>query len=122
LYGAKKEEGAWTIPKGLLEADEPPKVAAEREVLEEIGLVLHAPLTRRLDAKASGEILLIWLAEADLDLTAFRATLLRSNGRQGPVFAAWRLNSIASPILTLRRRAGGGWPANVLCWKRLSPI
>ena len=36
-YWAKKDLGAWTIPKGEFEADEEPLIAAQREFEEEIG-------------------------------------------------------------------------------------
>jgi predicted NUDIX family NTP pyrophosphohydrolase len=70
-FWAGKDAQAWTIPKGLVEADEPPEAAARREFLEETGLILDAPLTPLPPMRASGKQLLIWLAEADLDLAAF---------------------------------------------------
>jgi predicted NUDIX family NTP pyrophosphohydrolase len=33
----RKDAGAWTIPKGLMNADEPPEDAARREFEEEVG-------------------------------------------------------------------------------------
>lgn len=36
-YFAKKDDGAWSIPKGLIEADEDPAAAARREFEEELG-------------------------------------------------------------------------------------
>lgn len=39
-----RDEGAWQIPKGLIEPDESPEVAARREVSEELGLSLVEPL------------------------------------------------------------------------------
>jgi ADP-ribose pyrophosphatase YjhB (NUDIX family) len=41
-------QGAWCLPAGYVEADEPPPRAAERETLEETGLVVRA--TRLVDA------------------------------------------------------------------------
>ena len=40
-FFASKQEGAWSIPKGLVEADEGLKQAARREWEEETGLDLH---------------------------------------------------------------------------------
>jgi predicted NUDIX family NTP pyrophosphohydrolase len=40
-FWAKKDVGAWFIPKGEIEADEDPLTAARREFFEEIGS--HAP-------------------------------------------------------------------------------
>lgn len=36
-YWAKKDAGAWSIPKGLIEPDETPEQAARREFAEELG-------------------------------------------------------------------------------------
>ena len=70
-FWARKQERAWTIPKGLIEEGEPPEAAARREFLEEAGLALDALLTPLAPVRASGKQLLIWLAEADLDLAGF---------------------------------------------------
>ncbi len=44
-FWAKRDEGAWSIPKGLVEGEEDPETAARREFAEELGLpapeVLH---------------------------------------------------------------------------------
>lgn len=39
-----KDEGAWTLPKGLAETDETLQATARREFREEVGLDAHAPL------------------------------------------------------------------------------
>jgi len=39
-FWARRDEGAWSIPKGELEEGEPPLAAARREFAEELG---HAP-------------------------------------------------------------------------------
>ncbi len=70
-FWARRRARAWTVPKGLLEAGEPPEAAARREFGEETGLVVDAPLTPLAPVRASGKTLLIWLAEADLDLSRF---------------------------------------------------
>jgi predicted NUDIX family NTP pyrophosphohydrolase len=36
-FWAKKDDGAWTIPKGLYDTDEAPEAAARREFAEETG-------------------------------------------------------------------------------------
>jgi predicted NUDIX family NTP pyrophosphohydrolase len=36
-FFAKKDDGAWTIPKGLVDGDEDPLAAARREFVEETG-------------------------------------------------------------------------------------
>ena len=43
-YWRRKDRGAWQIPKGMIASGETPDAAARREVEEEIGLKLAAPL------------------------------------------------------------------------------
>lgn len=71
-FWARKDVGAWMIPKGLIEPDEAPLDAARREFFEETGLpppeILGA-LTRL--RQAGGKTVLCWMAEGDLNLAAF---------------------------------------------------
>jgi predicted NUDIX family NTP pyrophosphohydrolase len=73
---ARKDAGAWMIPKGQIEAGEDPLCAARREFEEETGLT-PPPVARALDAlrQAGGKQVLSWLAEGDLDLEAFKPGL-----------------------------------------------
>jgi predicted NUDIX family NTP pyrophosphohydrolase len=69
---ARKNEGAWMIPKGEIQPGEAPLAAARREFAEETGLA--APqvwLALSPVRQAGGKQVLAWLAEADLDLTGF---------------------------------------------------
>ena len=70
---ARKDQGAWMIPKGLIEAGEDPATAAVREFEEETGLTCPA-LSQPLAPlrQTGGKTVLCWAAEADLDLAAFR--------------------------------------------------
>ena len=43
-YWRKKDEGAWSIPKGEIDEDENAEVAARREFLEETGTAVTGPL------------------------------------------------------------------------------
>ena len=43
-FWARRDEGAWTIPKGLIEADETAEAAARREFREELGAEADGPL------------------------------------------------------------------------------
>jgi len=68
-FWARRDEGAWTIPKGLLEDNETDLEVALREFREETG---HAPPTDGTlplgqVQLGSGKIVVGWAAEGDLD-------------------------------------------------------
>ena len=70
---AKKELGAWLVPKGLIEAEEKPRAAALREFEEETGLKPPPDLCPLQPLRqAGGKTVLCCAAEGDLDLDAFR--------------------------------------------------
>ncbi|MEV6833414.1 NUDIX domain-containing protein [Streptomyces sp. NPDC051133] len=66
---AKKEAGAWTVPKGEYAPDEPAWEAARREFREELGLAPPdgeaVPLGEV--AQRNGKIVTAWAVEGDLD-------------------------------------------------------
>jgi predicted NUDIX family NTP pyrophosphohydrolase len=70
---ARKDQGAWMVPKGLIELGEEPAIAAVREFKEETGLICP-PFGRALAPlrQAGGKTVLCWSAEADLDLAGFQ--------------------------------------------------
>lgn len=71
-YWRNKDFGAWTIPKGLVEAGETSAEAARREFAEETGLPAPTelePLPSRVTTR--GKRVSAWLAHGDLDLTRF---------------------------------------------------
>ena len=72
-FWAKKDAGAWTIPKGLVEAGVDLIATARREFAEETNLLLPdgefialAPVVQ-----TSGKVVHAFAVEADLDLTQF---------------------------------------------------
>jgi predicted NUDIX family NTP pyrophosphohydrolase len=68
-FWAKKDAGAWTIPKGEFE-DEEPLMAAKREFHEETGMSIDGEFTRLAPVTLkSGKIVHAWAVEADLDAT-----------------------------------------------------
>lgn len=71
-FWAKKDQGAWSIPKGEYDADEAPLAAARREFLEELGLPApDGPLIPLGEVRQpSGKLVTAWAVEADLDPTA----------------------------------------------------
>ncbi|EWM17604.1 NUDIX domain-containing protein [Kutzneria sp. 744] len=67
-FWARKDDGAWSVPKGLIEDGEDPLAAARREFREELGL--PAPDGELLplgDVKQSGKTVTLWAVEGDLD-------------------------------------------------------
>ena len=69
---AKKDAGAWTVPKGEYGADEPAWEAARREFREELGLAPPdgeaVPLGEVV--QKSGKIVTAWAVEGDVDPAA----------------------------------------------------
>lgn len=76
-YWARKDEGAWSVPKGLIDAGEDELAAARREFAEETGfdapaIAQHALGTFRLP---SGKRLQVWAVEGDCDPADLRSNL-----------------------------------------------
>jgi predicted NUDIX family NTP pyrophosphohydrolase len=68
LYGSKKDEGAWTLPKGEYEDGEEPLAAAQREFQEETGFIACAPFLELGSVRQkSGKVVLAWAFEGDCD-------------------------------------------------------
>jgi len=71
-FWARKDEGAWSIPKGEYADGDDPLAAARREFLEEIGQPV--PDGAMLDLgevrQSGGKIVRAWAVEADLDVSA----------------------------------------------------
>ncbi|MGQ5634977.1 MULTISPECIES: NUDIX domain-containing protein [unclassified Streptomyces] len=71
---AKKDAGAWTVPKGEYDPGESAWEAARREFREELGLAPPdgeaVPLGEV--AQKNGKIVTAWAVEADPDLSGFR--------------------------------------------------
>jgi predicted NUDIX family NTP pyrophosphohydrolase len=67
-FWAKKDLGAWTIPKGEYEPDEDPLAAAQREFLEETSFSPNGPFLP-LDTirQASGKLVTAWASAGDCD-------------------------------------------------------
>ena len=73
-FWAKKDEGAWSIPKGEYLEGEDPLTVAKLEFYEETGTEVSGPCFALTPAKQpSGKIITAWAVEGDLDPTAFRS-------------------------------------------------
>ena len=74
-FWARKDLGAWTIPKGEIGAGEDPLQAAKREFAEEIGVAVDGPFLALAPVRQrSGKTILAWAVEGECD-----AAKLRSN-------------------------------------------
>jgi predicted NUDIX family NTP pyrophosphohydrolase len=68
-FFARRDAGAWSVPKGEYESDETPEAAARREFTEELGLSVPAGEWLALGEarQSSGKIVTIWAVAGDLD-------------------------------------------------------
>ena len=66
---ARRDGGAWSIPKGEYESDEDPLAAARREFAEELGSPAPEGDTESLGRvrQRSGKVVSAWALEGDLD-------------------------------------------------------
>jgi predicted NUDIX family NTP pyrophosphohydrolase len=70
-FWAKKDLGAWSIPKGEYEPHEDPLAAAKREFLEETGQKISGEFIALTPIKQkAGKIVKAWLVESDIDIDA----------------------------------------------------
>ena len=71
-YWAKKDAGAWSIPKGEYEDEEEAQACALREFEEETGTALPAGSLADLGTARlkSGKLIAAWAVEGDLDAEA----------------------------------------------------
>jgi predicted NUDIX family NTP pyrophosphohydrolase len=74
-WWARKDESAWSIPKGEYDPDEDPQEAARRELREETGIEVDGLLVPLGSlTQPSGKVVTAWAVEQDWD-----PSLLRSN-------------------------------------------
>jgi len=71
-FWSKKDDGAWTIPKGLADADADTLTAALREFTEETGFVADGDMLALNPVRQrSGKTVVAWAFEADFDTRKF---------------------------------------------------
>ncbi|MER8902202.1 MULTISPECIES: NUDIX domain-containing protein [unclassified Mesorhizobium] len=75
-FWARKDEGAWSIPKGLVDDNEDELAAARREVGEELGVAIDGDFEPVGSYRqASGKIVIAWSVEADIDADAVKSNM-----------------------------------------------
>ncbi len=74
-YWARRDTGAWQIPKGQVEPHEAVEDAARREVAEELGVAVTGPLAPLGTVRQSGgKSVSAFAAEQDVDTQAITST------------------------------------------------
>ena len=90
-FWAKKDDGVWTVPKGLVEPGDDLLTTARREFAEETNLIADGAVIALNPVKQkSGKVVHAFAVEADLDLAAFTSNVFEiewppKSGRQ-PAF------------------------------------
>jgi predicted NUDIX family NTP pyrophosphohydrolase len=71
---AKKDEGAWSIPKGEIDDGEDPLAAARREFQEELGSPVSGEFVKLTPIRqASGKMVHAWAVESNFDRATFKS-------------------------------------------------
>ncbi|HEX6153892.1 MAG TPA: NUDIX domain-containing protein [Solirubrobacterales bacterium] len=70
-FWKKKDEGAWSIPKGQIESEEEPRACAIRELEEELGPAPELDTEQLIELgtirQRAGKVVEAWAAEAEFD-------------------------------------------------------
>ena len=75
-FWARKDVGAWTIPKGEIEAGEEPIEAALREFGEETGSAVSGDFTPLGSVRMrSGKVVHAWAVEGEIDAETIRSNV-----------------------------------------------
>ena len=83
-FWAKRDAGAWSIPKGLIDENEEPLAAARREFEEETGLRLAGPFQELGEVRQkAGKLIHAWACEGDADPASLRSNEMRTEWPYG---------------------------------------
>lgn len=78
-YWARRDEGAWTIPKGVSDVDEDLLDTAQREFTEETGASPAGPFIPLGSVRQkAGKTVHAWAAEGDLDPAAVASNTMKT--------------------------------------------
>jgi predicted NUDIX family NTP pyrophosphohydrolase len=73
-YWRRKDDGAWSVPKGEMNADEDAGDAARREFMEETGVALTGPLELLGEIRQrGGKRVLAFAVEGDVDVQTIKS-------------------------------------------------
>jgi len=73
-FWAKKDDGAWSIPKGEFADGEDPLAAAKREFEEELGSAVAGEFVQLEAIKQSGgKLVFAWAMRSEFDISTFRS-------------------------------------------------
>lgn len=83
-FWAKRDAGAWSIPKGLIGAGEEPLAAACREFEEETGLRPTEPFQPLGSIRQkAGKLIHAWTFEGDADPASLKSNFVKMEWPQG---------------------------------------
>ena len=91
-FWARKDDGAWSIPKGMINPGEDPLAAARRELAEETGLATDGDFLELAPVRQkSGKIVHAWAVRGDADPATITSNTFTHDGREYPEVdrAAW---------------------------------
>ena len=91
-FWVRKDDGAWSIPKGEIESGEDALAAARRELAEETGLTVDGDFLPLVPVKQkSGKVVHAWAVRGDADPATITSNTFTHNGREYPEVdrAAW---------------------------------
>lgn len=75
-YSTKKDLGIWSIPKGKIELEETPFIAAKREFTEETSFSIQGDFREMIPIRQSGQkIVYAWSIEGDCDAEMSKSNL-----------------------------------------------
>jgi predicted NUDIX family NTP pyrophosphohydrolase len=108
-FWAKKDDGAWTIPKGIVEPGADLLATAQREFTEETNLSAVAStgefIPLRPVKQKSGKVVHAWAFEADFDLASFASNMFEiewppKSGRRQSFPEIDRIGYFTLPVAT----------------------